>query len=406
MVRKVRDRQKVQVVIAESSKKSQYRVMVDQENVDAAPDSATAGDSAATIRATSAPQVCLTSARETEQEIHTPALEEPYIQAGLDISNYAKLLELNFEFEDDRVRCPVVVVRESDEIWFDQATLDVTFGTAKSRPMMMTSTDIKCDILSKMQDKPINSICKDACNGVLVGLKNAECLVLISLTDTAKRLEEIEHGSERHSDTVALRRCLGLLAGLGPYLHSGEDGVIYGWKTPIVSGNSQRVTKSQVRVSEPMWRGLFQGHRDLMAPSLLQRVFQSRSRRRPRQEEATVPSGKTPRYIASLATKSHGSNALKVVRNEEPIPTEAEEVMEKLTAKLEQRRSCMGDTLCDTLVSFVAKYRKTVNNDVFIQDLGELCILNAPEEVLKRSIGEFIEAPECEALSKEFNGIH
>jgi hypothetical protein len=360
-------------------------------------------------------QVCITTAREKTPVIHTEVHRDEYMQAGRDMFVLATLSDKRFEFQHDRVHCPVVVVRESDDISFEMSTLDVTFGTATARPLMMTSIDIKNDLLSKMQDRQIKNICKDECHGVLVGFKDVECLVLISLTDTAMRLQEIESRSERHSDTVALQRCLGLLVGLGPYIHSCEDGIIYGFKTKVVGGQSQRVTKNQVRVSQPLWRGLFRGHRVLMAPALLDRVFQNRGRRRSRQEfettgtetstgtETGIVMGKSP-SITSLATKMCAGKACKVVQDtEDAISPDAEDVKETLTTTLEQRRHCIGDDLCEYLVRFVTRYRDTVDEDVFIQDLGDLCILNAPEQVLHDRIKEYIEAPQCDALFNEFN---
>jgi hypothetical protein len=402
--------------------------MVVQDNIDVAPGSATSGgDTAATIVAATSDvlttdtisQVCLMTAKEKTPVIHTEVRQQRYVQAGVDMFNLAMMSNARFHFENDRVYCPVLVVRESDEMLFEMARMDVTFGTARARPLMMTSIDIKYDVLSKMQGRPIGSICKDECHGVLVGFKDVECLVLMSLTDTAMRLQEIESGSERHSDAVALQRCLGLLVGLGPYIHPSDDGIIYGFKTKVVGGQSQRVTKNQVRVSQPLWRGLFQGHRVLMAPELLDRVFQNRGRTRSRQEfEAPTPAtdtgtdtgtetdivlGKSP-SITSLATKTCAGRALKVVQNEEdPIPQDADQIMETLTTTLEQRRQCIGNDTCEYLKNFVTRYRETVEEDVFIQDLGELSLLNAPEQVLKDRIKEFVEAPQCIDLLNEFN---
>lgn len=215
-------------------------------------------------------------------------MDSGVIQWKLDDPHATGLVEMarqiaGFRIEHDRVICPVVVVRESDELSYDMATLDITFGDVNDRPKMMTQSNMKLDILSKMQGRP--DVCRDQCHGVLVGLKGIECLVLISLKATDMRLHEIQNGEQPDgltghyaSETIALFRCLDVLARLAPYVHTFGDGIVYGFKTPVVNGNSQRVTKSHVRVSKLLWRGIFDGHPILMAPSLVERVFQPRYR--------------------------------------------------------------------------------------------------------------------------------
>jgi hypothetical protein len=227
------------------------------------------------------------------------------IQWKLDDPHATGLVEMarqiaGFRIEHDRVICPMVVIRESDELSCEMATLDITFGNATTHPKMMTQSNMKLDILSKMQGRPVDDVCRDQCHGVLVGLKGIECLVLISLKATDMRLDEIQNGEQPDgltgqyaSDTIALFRCLDVLARLAPYVHTFGDGIVYGFKTPVVSGSSQRVNKSQVRVSKLLWRGLFDGHPILMAPSFVERVFQpaeAHNRRHPQNTEHVPPS--------------------------------------------------------------------------------------------------------------------
>lgn len=208
-------------------------------------------------------------------------LEDPY---AVDIVELARQ-HAGFRMKGDHVICPVVVIKESDDLSFEMAELDITFGDATRHPRMMTQTPMKMDILSKMQGRPVDNVCKDACNGVFVRLKGIECLVLISMRATDMRLDEIKNAVPRDdftgefaSDCIALCRCLDVLARLAPYIHTFDNDVVYGFRTPVVNGNSQRVTKSQVKVSKLLWRGLFDGHPVLMAPSLVNRVFQLRRR--------------------------------------------------------------------------------------------------------------------------------
>jgi hypothetical protein len=331
--------------------------------------------------------------------------KDQYVRTAADIIQMATC-QAGFRLEHDQVFCPVVVVQESDDISFDMATLNVTFGDINNRPKMMTTKAMKMDILSKMQGTDVDGVCKDQCEGVLVGLKGIECLVLISLRDTAMRLEEIQNGAQRsertgryRSETRALHRCLGVLAGLAPYVHSFGDDVVYGFKTSVVNGNSQRVTKSQVQVSKLLWRGIFEGHRSLMTPSLLDRVFQTRSKKRKAEddnqvEEHPVTAGK------SHAFKSYaGKQALKVVQDEDDTTTmDADDIVDTLTTTLDHRRQSIGDKTVDYLSYFVTKYRETVEDDVFIQDLGDMCANKQPETELQDQMNEFLEAPECSQL--------
>jgi hypothetical protein len=208
-------------------------------------------------------------------------LDDPYATGLVELARR----HAGFRIERDHVVCPVVVVRESDELSCEMATLDITFGNEKTKtssgPKMMTQPGMKVDILSKMQGRPIESICRDKCDGVLVGLKDIECLVLISMKATDMHLDEIQNGVQRDaltgqyaSDTIALFRCLDVMARLAPYIHTFGNDIVYGFRTPVVIGSSQRVTKSHVRVSKLVWRGIFDGHPVLMAPSFLKRVFE------------------------------------------------------------------------------------------------------------------------------------
>jgi hypothetical protein len=219
--------------------------------------------------------------------------EDPHATGIVDLARrYA-----GFRVEQDQVMCPVVVVKESDDLSFEMAELNITFGNTNTCPLLMTQTRMKMDILSKMQGRPVDNVCKNQCEGVLVGLKGIECLVLISLKATDMRLDEIQNAVQRDaftghyaSESIALCRCLEVLTRLAPYVHTFGDGVLYGFRTPVVNGRSQRVNKSQVRVSKLLWRGLFEGHPVLMESSLVNRVFQPRNRRRdPIDAQNTAP---------------------------------------------------------------------------------------------------------------------
>jgi hypothetical protein len=206
--------------------------------------------------------------------------EDPEVKGIIDLAKMYNTIRGGFRLEDDHVICPVVVIKESDDLSFEMAELNISFGNATRRPMMMTQISMKMDILSKMQGRSVNDICRDQCDGVLVRLKGIECLVLISLKATDMRLEnEMENGissprGHYADESIALCRCLDVLVRLAPYIHTFDnDGVLYAFRTPVVVGNSQRVTKSQVRVSKLLWRGIFDGHPVLMAPSLVNRVF-------------------------------------------------------------------------------------------------------------------------------------
>lgn len=338
-----------------------------------------------------------------------------YVRDAADIIQMASC-NSGFRLEHDQVICPVVVVQEGDEISFEMAEMNVTFGDVKNRPKMLTSKAIKMDILAKMQGISEDGVCKDECHGIVVGLKDIECLVLISLTDTTMRLEEIQNGAQRsertgryRSETRALHRCLSLLAGLAPYIHSFGDDIAYGFKTSVVNGFSQRVTKSQVHVSKLLWRGMFEGHRSLMAPSLLDRVFQTRSKKRKAEDEIqveaqSVAAGKSPAMISQAFKSYAGKQAHKVVQAEEDVTTlDADDILETLTTTLDHRRQSIGDKTVDCLSYFVTKYRETVDEDVFIQDLGDMCVLKHPETALHRQMQECLEAPECSQLRREID---
>lgn len=337
-----------------------------------------------------------------------------YDRAAEDIIQMATS-HAGFRLERDQVICPVVVVHESDDISFEMAEMNVTFGNVNSRPKMITSKTMKMDILAKMQGIEGEGVCKDEVHGVFVGLKGIECLVLMSLRATAMHLEEIQNGAQRSertgryiSETRALHRCLSLMTALAPYIHSFDDDndIAYGFKSSVVNGNSQRVTKSQVHVSKLLWRGLFEGHPSLMAPSLLDRVFQTRSKKR-KADEIQHPDtgGKTPQVLAQVHPSYGGKQALKEVQVEEDITLDAEDILETLTTTLDNRRQSIGDQTVDQLCYFVTKYRETVCDDVFIQDLGDLCALKHPETELQQQMKEYLENPDCAQLRDEMNAF-
>jgi hypothetical protein len=132
------------------------------------------------------------------------------------------------------------------------------------------------------------------------------------------------------------------------------------------------------------------------------RVFQTRSKKRKtndEHEQVERPMGKSPAMVSQAFKSYAGKQAHKVVQDEDDTNTmDADDILETLTTTLDHRRESIGDTMVDYLSYFVTKYRECVDDDVFIQDLGDVCVFNHPETELNEQMKEILEAPECAQL--------
>ena len=304
-----------------------------------------------------------------------------------------------FKIETNEVVCPLIVVRESNAFSYEMTELTVTFGTSKHRPKLMAKDSIKRRVLAKMQGVSEYDICKDACKGLLVGLKGIECLVLLPLQDTELRQQDIEQGKERHSETgllpnesKAIERCCQILIGLGDHINTFDDTSIHAFQTPIVSGNQQKITQSQVYVPKLLWKGLFKNHPKMMEDKLVNRVF-VRVLTRKRSEgsgdgevEGSTDgtgdgaggsqSGKSPSYRHEALKRR--STAGKYPKMDAIGLLTSEDVQTGLLTALGKKKIHTDPFVYRFLEMFVTEFREVVDEHDYVAEMGEFLSSTEP----------------------------
>jgi hypothetical protein len=344
------------------------------------------------------------------------------------VKNVSRILDLAIKIQgfkidetQSEVKCPVVVVGESSDLEIAASSFNVTFGTDQERSKMMTTKKIKEDILSKMQMVSPMDISKDPCQAVIVGLKDIECLVMIPLQDTKLRARDIEQERPRNPDTgllpnetKALRRCVGILIGLEEWIHSFDSNTIYGFRTNVVIGHSQKISQSQVYVPKLLWRGMFQSHETLMTDDLFDRVFQPRSKKRKSptssetktetQKEDEGTTSKHPstggKHPSMLQIGKHPTTSQKVITQETVVS--ADDVQERLEAKLNERHQTMEPETLEYLLRFVCEFRDVVHDSDYVSELHESMMSDDPETTLKETIQSIFEDPEFKEFASTF----
>lgn len=334
-----------------------------------------------------------------------------------DLLELAKQIQ-GFQIQEGKVFCPVVVVSEHGDYEIAASKMDITFGSHINRAKMMTSVNIKRDILKKLQGvESVDDINKDEYKGLMVGLKGIETLVLMPLQHTEMRQKELEQAAREQgqendrdvhhaSDRYMRKRATKLLIALRDHIHTFDQETAYGFKTNVVIGHSQKITQSQVSVSKLLWRGLFEGHKDLMKNSILEMVFQVRHRKRDRPTEA----GKTPEWVKRYYPSTAGKQAVKTVPKTASVPTDAmtnPETMQRiLIENIESRTGEIGDATARYLTTFLKTYLTCVSGDDFIQHMTEAAQQASPEDVLLTSIPGILESTQsCSDLKKELESI-
>lgn len=339
-----------------------------------------------------------------------------------------------FKIGQGKVFCPVIVVSESNGFKFEESKLDITFGNQTNRSKMMTSVNIKRDILKKLQDVPnVNEINKDEYKGVMVGLKDIETLILIPLQNTRMRKLELEEAARQQeeesndnvhkkSDRVMRKRAMRLLIALKDVIHSFDENVIYGFKTNVVIGHSQKITQSQVSVSKLLWRGLFESHKTLMDGVLLAQVFQVRRRpatagqKRPR----ATTGGKSPAYleeqfpafleeqVKTARASSSSGKALKQIQTDQTLCAydDAKTMQRVLLSNFESRNGDIGQATIQYVTRFVEKYLDCVGDETFITNMMEAAQHASPEDPLIEGIPAMLEDPKCSELKTELESIN
>lgn len=332
----------------------------------------------------------------------------------------AKAKEKFYKVNDGKIKCSLIVVSESDELEFSETEIDVTFGSARSRPKMMTSVGIKTNVLTRLQRVEEDKISKNEYKGVMVGLKGLESLVLIPLQNTRMREEELEQayrqqGQEaeenihRRSDLHMRKKMLRLLIALKDHIHQFEEGVIHAFETKIVIGGMQKLTQSQVGISKLFWRILFDGHDYMMSDKIIAQAFQTRPRN-PRRREISDTAGKTPEYQQDQQAKFKRVKYGKAAKHVADTITleeydDAPTMQRVLLESLESNSGDMGDATKKYLTMFVEKYLEIVGNDAFIANLTPSVQHPMPEDALLESIPALLEDPQCSNLKHDLDAI-
>lgn len=322
------------------------------------------------------------------------------------IPNMSDLIELakakqGFKIDDDRVTCPVIVVAESNVFSYEAAEMVICFGTDDHRPILMPKEEFKKPILAKMQGVSEHEVSKEACKALIVGLIGIECLVLLPLQDTALRQQDIQQDKERDpvtnrlpNETEAIKRCCRYLIGLERHIHIFDDTGIYGFQTPIVSGNQQKLTKNQVYVPHLLWKGMFKSHPSMMEDALLKKVFIPVSKKRKEQEapKTQKPAGKSPSYRhEALKRRSTGG---KYPQLDGTAHLESKDVRHGLLVELKKAKSQIDPYVYSYLKRFVKKFHEHINEHEYVAELGGFLKSDNPTSELVEYTNELREDPE------------
>jgi len=309
-----------------------------------------------------------------------------------------------FRIFEHKVVIPLIVVRESTDfetIEYGSAIMDMTFGTIKSRPKMMTSVCMKSRILAILQNTDTTRICRREYTALFVGLKDLEAAILIPLQNTFMRNRERRRPQEGEgyihemSDKVARFKAHSTLVALRPYIHEFDPDKIFAVKTNIVIGNEGKITKNQVAVSKILWRGLFNNHPILMGPQILEEVFQVRSRTRP-------PPPPPP-------SRPHPSTAGKSIDPLSPrggeIETIENDTYTNLLASIEARSVDIGRPVVDFLKTFLSGYVEVMEPFFFMYNLEHLIDHPTPEDVLLENLPTLLDHEECSTLRRHLEHL-